>query len=415
MSFKTTTGKLFFAFLFLLGFFNFPKAFCGNDQQIWIGLTDPDDIYNETLITFLPNATDTVDAFHDSYRMLVNPGFDIYSKIGIADFKAQALPPLTNDKTVTLGIDATISGPYILRLDRFEHIDESVVILLEDTFTGVFQNLRLEPLYAFHLDSAINIQRFKIHFYPPFDFTSTNITCAGNPGAVHLSQPGNHFWNYELKNETGATIDSDPAFHGMKTLDNVNEGIYTITLLDSFGYQITKQIVLDGKEPVTAQFEVSDEELQVEETLHFFDYSVGASNLIWNFGDGTVINGNAFPTHSFSQAGEYEVLVTASNTECLDIMSKTITVLNQFTGINNTEEKFVNIASSGNTLAVQFPNPQYGFADVQIFNLLGQKIIDEKVVAIGKREFEIIGNGYFLVKVTMNRKSVEKKIFIQGW
>lgn len=386
MSFRTTSGRLFFAFIFLLGFFNIPKTFCGTDQQVWIGLTDPNDIYNETLITFLPSATDTVDTYHDTYRMLMNPGFDIYSKIGNADFKAQALPTLTNDKTVTLGIDATVSGPYILRLDRLENMDESVVIVLEDTLTGALQNLRAEPLYLFHLDSAVNIQRLKIHFYPPFGFTSTNITCAGNPGALHLSQPGSYAWNYEVKDADNAVIDSGAAFNGIKTLDNLQEGIYTISLEDSYGYALTKQVELDGKEPVVAQFEVSEDELQVGETLHFYDYSVGASNLSWNFGDGTIVQADAFPTHHFALPGTYEVMLTASNADCAQTFSKVIEVADVANGLGSISSEAAGCLIEGNNLIVRVPQT-HDAAQLSVYNLMGQTVFTAGSVSAGTHSF----------------------------
>lgn len=410
MSFPSTLSRTLFAFIFLTGIFNFPKAFCGNDQQVWFGLTDPDDNYNETLVTFLPNATDTVDAFHDAYRMLVNPSFDLYSKIGNEDFKVQALPTLTSDKTVALGIDATVSGPYILRLARTENIDESVVILLEDTLTGAMQNMRAEPLYIFHLDSASNIQRLKIHFYPPFNFTSTDITCAGNPGAVHLSQPGSYAWNYEVRDADNVMIDSGAAFNGVKTLDNLQGGIYTINLQDNYGYAFTKQVRLDAKEPVVAQFEVSEEALQVGKTLHFYDYSIGASNLLWNFGDGTILNATAFPTHHFTRPGVYEVLLTASNADCQETFSKTIEVIDIANGFGTINQDAARFFLDGNNLVVSIPLINNN-AHLRICNLLGQTIFSSDNLNAGTHRFPLAERcDLCILRLTANEKTISEKV-----
>lgn len=414
MTFRFSTGKLFPAFLFSF-FLNIHHAFCGQtSQKIWIGLTDPDDIYNETMVTFLEEATDAEDAQYDSRKLNGNASFDIYSKIGTDDFKVQALPLLTGDKTVLLAIDAVYSGTYRLRLANLSNVDESLVIVLEDTQTGAMQNLRAEPIYIFNLTSGVNIQRFKLHFYPPVGIAATDITCSGNAGAIQMTQPGSHTWSYEVKDEGDAVIDTGINWSGTKTIGNLDKGSFSIRLKDVYGYEFTKQVVVSGVEPVIAQFESSEEEIEAGETIRFFDYSSGALNLIWNFGDGAVLNGASFPAHTYAEPGTYLVMCTALNTECSDAMTKTITVNSPFTSVNTLEQNdFAKVYAYGSELIVRFEKPQYGFADVQVFNLLGQTVINEKVVAIGERHFPVEAKqGCFLVRVALNQSSIERKIYI---
>src|SRR5687768_8956317 len=124
MSFHSALRTAYAVFLIsFFGIFNSFQAFCQTEQSVWISLIDPNDIYNATLISFNQNATDAEDLFYDTQKLTVVAGSDIYSKIDTGDFKAQTLPLLVSDKTVTLGIDAIVDGPYRLYLELLENID----------------------------------------------------------------------------------------------------------------------------------------------------------------------------------------------------------------------------------------------------------------------------------------------------
>lgn len=395
MSFHPTTGRTCIVLFLLLTLVSIQQVFAQTEKNALFSLTDPNDLYNQTIIFFNPNATDGMDSLHDVQTLSVTAGFDVYSKIGAGDFKIQTLADLVADKTVTLGLNTVATGSYMLRLEETGNMDESVAIVVEDTLTGTFQNLRNNPVYIFTSGSGTDIQRLKIHFYPPFALSSTGITCAGNPGAVHLTQPGSYSWNYEVMDETNTVIDTG-TINGVKTLDHLEKGNYTINLQDAFGYELTKEIYLDGKEPVEAQFEVSEEAVQAGEAVHLYDYSIGASDLTWNFGDGTVITNDAFPTHHFAQPGTYEVVLLASNDDCQQSFSKTIHVSDVASGIGQAQQDAVRFHASGTDLIVNVP-ALVESAQVQVFNLLGQAVHTENIPATSEQRIALEGKCQFCI------------------
>ncbi|MBI9067435.1 MAG: PKD domain-containing protein [Salinivirgaceae bacterium] len=82
--------------------------------------------------------------------------------------------------------------------------------------------------------------------------------------------------------------------------------------------------VVDEVEP-TACFTVSATEASVGDNILFTNCSQNASSYEWDFKDETTSTETS-PTHSFSEAGTYNVTLTAKNGENEDVETKTITI-----------------------------------------------------------------------------------------
>ena len=94
-------------------------------------------------------------------------------------------------------------------------------------------------------------------------------------------------------------------------------GTYNVVLTasDSNGGSSTKQTTITvNQAPVTlaADFTASTTTGNAPLNVQFTDKSTGASSLSWNFGDGLTSNQQS-PSHTFSTAGTYTVVLTASD------------------------------------------------------------------------------------------------------
>src|SRR5690606_28025860 len=77
-----------------------------------------------------------------------------------------------------------------------------------------------------------------------------------------------------------------------------------------------------------------------QEFVEFTATVVGAANdITWDFGDGTVVSGTLNPVHMYNQPGVYKVTFIASNSNCMSISTKEITVKDVATGIAHLDEK----------------------------------------------------------------------------
>lgn len=66
-------------------------------------------------------------------------------------------------------------------------------------------------------------------------------------------------------------------------------------------------------------------EPEVSETIDFTDTSTGATEWLWDFGDGTTsVEQN--PSHTYNVAGEYQVTLTVSNEWGSDTITQTVII-----------------------------------------------------------------------------------------
>lgn len=80
------------------------------------------------------------------------------------------------------------------------------------------------------------------------------------------------------------------------------------------------------------EFSHSLDSLEAPATVHFYNYTVGAINYQWNFGDSSSISDEFEPSHFYEQPGDYEVTLTAfSNLESKSLI-KTLPISDTIPG-----------------------------------------------------------------------------------
>lgn len=103
-------------------------------------------------------------------------------------------------------------------------------------------------------------------------------------------------------------------------------GTYTVTLTASNGVETdSKTETIIATQKPTAEFNADPLVGYAPLSVTFTDLSYSATEWNWDFGDGTVSNGQN-PTHTYSQAGSYTVTLTAINEYGQDTQSRVITV-----------------------------------------------------------------------------------------
>lgn len=103
-------------------------------------------------------------------------------------------------------------------------------------------------------------------------------------------------------------------------------GTYTVILTASNGVETdSKTETIIATQKPTAEFNADPLVGYAPLSVTFTDLSYSATEWNWDFGDGTVSNGQN-PTHTYSQAGSYTVILTAINEYGQDTQSRVITV-----------------------------------------------------------------------------------------
>lgn len=87
----------------------------------------------------------------------------------------------------------------------------------------------------------------------------------------------------------------------------------------TFGYRLYNH---EDCPPI--DFQMSSNQHRAGESVKFYDYTIGANQLEWDFGDSTALSSLKFPIHQYRREGTYNVSLTI-NGRCSEY--KTITIL----------------------------------------------------------------------------------------
>jgi hypothetical protein len=117
-------------------------------HRIWLNLTNNSGAFSQTLIGYLPDATQGLDRGFDGESFGGND-VTFYSIIPEANLTIQGRAlPFDSSDIVTLGYNAAKKGNYSIRIDHLDGIFDNQDIYLEDKELNVIHNLKQKP-YVF--------------------------------------------------------------------------------------------------------------------------------------------------------------------------------------------------------------------------------------------------------------------------
>jgi PKD repeat protein len=185
-------------------------------------------------------------------------------------------------------------------------------------------------------------------------------------------------------------------------------------LVDNNNYTVVKTITVNGNQPIAAAFTPSVTTTTTNTDVAFNSSTQGASDYYWDFGDGTTATGqNAI--HSYSDTGTYTVtLIVVSAGGCTNTASQTVSV-SELTGISNIgNTSSINIWSSDNRVYIDFSKQNKVEAEVEIYNVIGQQLVNEKYgrSTIYSKPIDNLEAAYVIVKVKNDGITTTRRVFI---
>lgn len=142
----------------------------------------------------------------------------------------------------------------------------------------------------------------------------------------------------------------------------------------------------------------------------FTNTSLNATDYLWDFGDGSTSTLEN-PSHTYGQAGSYDVMLIASNTCEVDTTIQTANITAN--SVNKQNQNDFVISQSEDHIIVNFKHNNYTV--VNIYNISGELITKRQIKGSSTELPAPQSAGIYFVAVTSNDKSqrITKKIIIR--
>jgi PKD repeat protein len=146
-------------------------------------------------------------------------------------------------------------------------------------------------------------------------------------------------------------------------------------------------------------------------TVTISNKTIGGSNYLWNFGDGTTST-EVNPIHTYAKSGDYNITLLINKSGCSTSITKSVVI--RISSVENFEELNVKIYPNPFENILNIELKENTFESLDIYNILGVKILkknidkNENYISIEK---ELI-SGIYLIKLNgkLSKNTISKSI-----
>jgi hypothetical protein len=376
---------------------------------------------DEAYIAFGNDFTEQYDNGYDARKITSSLGVpSIYTRDAAQEKNAiLAISEAMQTNIIPLGVQIEYNGTHEMEFNGMNDFPVTAIVWLEDLQTGTIQYLRQNNIYTFTANKTDHADRFLLHFAPEMLIAVTAADCEQQNGSISITEIGGLNWSYELKDDNNQTVSQNNSFSGTQIhITNLSKGIYTLHLHHALsGYSTAINLSITGLQPVTAAISTTATHVMVNEVFTAEAQATGATQYDWQMGDGTAYVNQQNVTHSYQVPGIYEVTLTAGNDDCSTTATQNITV-DLSTGITDNRENNINIYASKNTIYISKHNNETEKATINLFNTLGQKMIETQTTTLSNTPQTIemnIAAGIYYVSVQTERehKMIVRKVMLE--
>ncbi|HRG57722.1 MAG TPA: PKD domain-containing protein [Bacteroidia bacterium] len=367
---------------------------------------------DEAVIYYEKDATYGFDGNYDAAKFLstnpLNPS--ISTVINSRDLCINSIPFEAKTINIPVRVTAGVSGTYEINWNGLNSFAPNACITIEDTENGNIINLKENPNYYFNLNEGVQSPRFVLHINVPLPVSNTLATCNNtNDGSITLqNQSGaNSFVQLQSNNQ----IIASAQFNGPTyTFNNLYPGTYQIIYPEAqICGTMMENIEIKAAKTVNTTINTSATRVGINESITFKAPKSKGVLHQWNFGDGTIANGEIV-THQFTLEGVYNVTLTSIKGNCEDSKSVEISVKSS----SSTHRDYVDVQTINGEFYTIFNTEQNITANIKIHNALGQQI--GKVITFEGKNGNVLLNlsevpdGVYIVSINDGLDTVTKKI-----
>jgi PKD repeat protein len=278
--------------------------------------------------------------------------------------------------------------------------------------TGIYEVTALSDLNCTGIDFGEHVSIF-VNDLPTAIIEGDTSICDGNSTNITVYLTGTAPWEITFTDgNTPFTIITHDNPYIFEVYESGNYEIIELNDTNCYGSEISGHAIVNVMPVQTALFNYTTENLEVS----FNNLSQNANTFLWNFGDNQTST-DENPVHTYSDAGSYNVILTATNEYCGDSTYMETIIVNNLGIEQNNLLNTVNF----------YPNPTDGYLyfeinngtneilSVEIFDITGNKIyigIFKYGVSKGIINLSDYAKGLYTIRLIRENKSVYQKLII---
>jgi uncharacterized delta-60 repeat protein len=180
-------------------------------SRLWLNLTNAAGMFSQTMVAYMPNATQGIDAAIDG-RFFNDSQTALTTIIDSEEFAIQGRTlPFDASDVVSLGFKSELAGNYAITLDHFDGLfAANQDVFLRDNLTNTVQNLKTAN-YDFATTAGVFNSRFEIIYQNPLSVNSSTFNENGvvvykNNGLIHINTGAVMMDNVKLFDISGRLV-----------------------------------------------------------------------------------------------------------------------------------------------------------------------------------------------------------------
>ncbi len=199
------------------------------------------------------------------------------------------------------------------------------------------------------------------------------------------------------------------------SLQQLVPGSYALIIADSNGCIDTAHFLVGTSSTLTSGFTATPDTVILNSLVSFSNYSNGAINYSWDFGDGSPNDLNPNPIYYYTMPGVMTVTLIASDSICSDTSAQTVYVFNNVGVIESALEGNVSVSAAENLIGIQFNLLAVEHAVMQVYDASGKLIVQQEAY-VGQERVEINmegkASGMYSVYITLPGKTYSTKVVV---
>ncbi len=370
---------------------------------------------DQAVVYFDANETDNYNAARDALKMFAPAGnvASIYTMAGNKNLAINVMGSFNQDKLIPLGIMAAHNGNHTISVADLSTFDPTAMVYLIDNVTGSTINLRSQNSYTANLTAGNINNRFFIRFTPSITTTPVAATCAGSDGKLNLVYPSTSLVSVTVVKQDGTIAASLNNFNGIGTIQNLSPANYRLDVTYTDGYTASTFATVGAGASLDLLAAASHNSTFINEPVSFTATSP-ATNIQWNFGDGSPAVSGANVSHTFNAQGNYTVTATANDAQCTAVQQVNVHVA-QATGIATNQADGYTWKFNNNQVTLQLNSDVTANGIIEIIDATGN-VITSKATGKAKGSYTIdlstAAEGLYFAKFNNGQNTVTKKFVI---